>query len=218
MNCHEWQSRWQALLDGEAADSNDREWRAHLKDCSACRELQETADRLWTSLRRMPQPALPPYFADDVLTAVGRDQSVRRRERMWIGLGISLAAAMVVFGMARLFVRPAGTDLHAKAAASSIPPPPSLESQIADARSATVDLGRRVAQDTVRHAALFLPPSDRWPGFDSNPAPGESTTMQVREVGRTVSSGLEPVTSSTRRAFDMLRRLLPPTEIEKPNS
>jgi hypothetical protein len=217
MNCHEWQAHWQALLDGDAAGDGDADWRAHWKDCPACRELSDAAERLWISLRQAPQPVPPPLFLENVLSAVRREQHVHRRRRLWMGVGICLAAALVVFGIVRLFF-PAEPGQRIAATSPAVPPPPSLESELADARSATVDFSRRVAQDTMRQAALFLPPADRWPAFGTGVAADETTTMQVREMGRTVSSSLEPVTSSTRRAFDMFRRLLPPTEIDKPNS
>lgn len=216
MNCHEWQSQWQAMLDGDAPRTGDAVWRAHAKYCPSCRELQETAERLLSSLRSLPRPAPPRLFADSVVTAFQREQGVLRHQRLWLSVGAVLAAAMVVFGMARLYFHPAA-DSKSEIAASAVPPL-SLESQFADARSATVDLGRRVARDTVRQASLFLPSADRWSGFGSDTAAEQPTTVPVREMGRTVSDSLEPVTSSTRRAFHMFRRLLPPTEIDKPNS
>jgi hypothetical protein len=217
MNCHEWKSHWQAILDGDAPGGGDADWRAHLKDCSACRELHDAAERLWISLRRAPQPVPPPLFLENVLVAVRREQRVYRQQRLWLGIGACLAAALVVLGLVRLFL-PEEPGQRIAATSPAVLPPPSLESELADARSATVDFSRRVAQDTMRQAALFLPPADRWPGFGTGVPSDETTAIQVRDMGRTVSSSLEPVTSSTRRAFDMFRRLLPPTEIDKPNS
>jgi hypothetical protein len=240
MNCLEWRAHWQDALDERVSGGGD-DWLAHLKECPACRELHDSAARMLSALAAAAHPPPPANFADRVLAAVraGKRQQWQRR---WLGVAGLAAAALVLWGVARLFVSlpgagPGASAEHAQNGlgprTSSQPeigvrPPtsPSLEAQLADAGSATVDMTKRLARDTMRQAALFVPPLDdgagslriRWPGLEPMGGADAVQAVPVQQVSRSVADSLEPVTSSTRRAFNMFWRLLPPTEIDKPRS
>jgi hypothetical protein len=83
-------------------------------------------------------------------------------------------------------------------------PPPSLRDQIQEARVATLDLTRKVAED----AARLVPPAERLVPVSLNLPP--TPTPPVRHVGQAVSEDLAPVTDSARRAFHLFQKMLPP--------
>jgi hypothetical protein len=219
MNCHEWQAIWQNVLDGDDAGIDRAAWSAHLKDCANCRELHETGERLFSALRRLPPLAPPSALADTVLAAV-RHEDRRQRMRVWVGVGTSLAAAALIWGIVRVVFFPQTPQPSRNPVAPEVAatPPPSLDAQLAEAQTATIDLTRRVARDTVRHASLFVPPPpERWAGIGGTADGPQTAAVPVRQMGQSVSNSLEPVTASTRRAFDMFWKLLPPAELDKPH-
>jgi hypothetical protein len=90
---------------------------------------------------------------------------------------------------------------------------------MAEAGSAVVNITRRKADETVGQSWLFwpavTPPPLDDPSVLSQPLElGGPPARSLREAGQSVSAGLEPVTSSARRAFDMFLRELPPVGAE----
>jgi hypothetical protein len=235
MNCIEWHGLWQAILDGEASASDRAEFLAHEQSCASCRDLYELADHVFTGLKNAPAPTLPPHLADRVLAAVSRADRRARVGRLIAAVGGLAAAAALAWGTFRLFFVPAHIQEVAVTGrppetAAAAPVPPSLEARLADAGSATVDLTRQMARDTLRHAALFVPHlpqgsarSESEPLFGNlfrlqniGESPSSQRSAPVQRVSRAVTESLQPVATRAERAYKLFWELLPPTDIEAP--
>ncbi len=75
------------------------------------------------------------------------------------------------------------------------------------------DLTRRTADETVGQGKLLLPVVVAQPNL-GNPVPGAMgpPMRSLRSAGQGVSEGLEPVTTSARRALHLFLSELPPVE------
>jgi hypothetical protein len=88
---------------------------------------------------------------------------------------------------------------------------PSLQQRVEEAGEAMVHLTRRTADETMGQSRLLLP--DLKQSFAASGQPTTSSEAQpLRDVQQGVSSGLEPVASSARRAVALFFRE-PPTEV-----
>jgi predicted anti-sigma-YlaC factor YlaD len=217
MNCLECQDVLQDRLDGASGDQSEAE--RHLASCPACREWYAAARRLQEGVRFLA-PAVPPAGLADRIT--GRVLAERRARLAWRGrrrTALALAASLLL----ALFVgrpqppspeplsvavgdRPAAPD-------KAVPPEP-LGDSVAEAGSAVVDLTRRTADEAVGGGRLLLPVvvarAER-PDAD-RPGPMDPPLRSLRTAGQGVSAGLEPVTSSARRAVDLFFHEIPAME------
>lgn len=215
MNCLECQNRIQERLDGG-------DWLAgadlerHLAECRDCRQLHEAARRLEEGLRLLPAPFPPPGFADRMVQQV---LGQRRRRRTWhlaatVG---GLAATVLVTVLAMQYwpqagVSPPPAPVHAAKPTEPQPgPPPSLSDSFAEVSSAVAALARRTTEETVDQTrVLWLDPMPTVAQVERvEPAP-DLAAQSLWEAGQGVSAGLEPVTTSARRAVDLFLRELPP--------
>jgi hypothetical protein len=237
MNCQAYRDLLQGDLDrarpGPAAHADgkiDAEGlEQHLRDCPACTVLHLTARRLADALRRGAPPRPPldlaqritrQVLAQRVVTEQRARASSRSRSRRLVAALALAACVLLVLGGLRFFrsvEAPAPPDDLPRDSArgpgptedSGPVPAPSLRESMAEAGSAVARLTTRAADDALDHTRTFLPrvaaPSldalVRQPEFEP-PAHG------FREAGEGVSAGLEPVTSSARRAFGLFRREL----------
>ncbi len=88
---------------------------------------------------------------------------------------------------------------------------PSLSENMAEAASAVASLARRTADETVSNSQLLVPPvSLPMPDQDAVASPLDPPAESLRQAGRGVVAGLEPVTGSAVRAFDLFRRDIAP--------
>jgi anti-sigma factor RsiW len=217
MNCLECQNLLQDRLDG--ADDDHADLDRHLATCPACRQWYAAARRLEEGLRFLP-PAVPPAGLADRIT--GRVLAERRTRLAWrarLRTAAALAASLVL----ALFVArpqpPSPQPLPVAAADrpgahdKAVPPGP-LGDSVAEAGSAVVDLTRRTADEAVGGGRLLLPVvvarADR-PEAE-RPGPMDPPLKSLRTAGSGVSAGLEPVTSSARRAVDLFFREIPAME------
>ncbi len=216
MNCRELEERLHELLDGGVLAPEPAEVRAHRESCASCRELFAAARRLERGLRAMPAPAVPAGFTERAAGRVllgPRGYGARSLSPRW---WLAAAAALLLAGLGfwgawqlRVGDRPGAGPLVEKA------PPPSLRQELAEASDATLRLTRSLVRDAADHAGILVPTADRLPAPDLPPRI-ETSVAPLREAGRTVATGLEPVTHSARRAWDMMVRDLPINDLTTP--
>jgi hypothetical protein len=213
MNCLQCQQLLQDRLDG-LPPTDTAGMNRHLADCPRCRGERSAAGRLEEGLRLLSPPMAPGRLSDRIVSAVCDDQLRRRRVRRLVRLGLAVAASLLlVLTMAD----------HRRLPPVSFPPPkpqgpvvgrppgPSLRQSVAEASTAVVDLAGRTADQTVGQSRLLLPVVMA-PPLETLPdplAPMQTPMRSLREAGQGVSSGLEPVADSARRAFDMVLREIP---------
>jgi hypothetical protein len=219
MTCDDCRRRLQAWLDGDppGADGLD----AHLAACPACRALDAAARRLRGGLLAAPVLTPPAGLADRIVSGVLADRRRRQRARrrlVFAGLALAAAACLAVALLLPkrapsgvVSVAPDSGRAEAPRPTEKEPAPPSLNENVAEATSAVASLARRTADETLTSGQLLLPavpldvPSDEVLG-----PPAES----LRETGQGVATGLSPVTTSARRAFDRFLRDIPPVSAE----
>lgn len=215
MTCDDCRRHLQARLDGESAAEDDL--RAHLASCADCRALGTAAHRLRVGLLATAVPTPPAGLADRIVAGVLADHRRRRRRRALVVAAAGLAvAASVVLALVlkdRLAPSPSGFVQNDPGPPANPPaaPPPSLNENMEQATSAVASLARRTADETMSNGQLLVPsvPLDMPPEEVLGP-PLESPAQSLREAGQGVVTGLEPVTTSARRALDMFLRDMPP--------
>jgi hypothetical protein len=224
MNCHASRELLQERLDGVRVESP--EWLEHLRHCPDCRSLEVASRRLQEGLRLLAAPLPPPDLAGRIAERFRHDRyrARRRARRRW---AVSLALAASLFGALALRLdwhgKPSEVEgqprepVAAKNANQSPTSPaetPSLRESVAEAGAAVASLTSHTAGETVESTRWLVPtvPTPELPkiGLDAIEPP----TRPLREAGEGVSAGLEPVTSSARRAFGLFLRELPPMDGE----
>jgi len=97
----------EAALDGELRREREEQLRAHLRACTACREVEAGVLQVQAGLRALPRWSCPPAVVQSVLDEVGTDSGrragLRRRvaalAASWAGRAVwrpALAAASVL--------------------------------------------------------------------------------------------------------------------------
>jgi hypothetical protein len=209
MNCTDWENLLQERLDGgPAADRPGLE--PHLAACPSCRERHAAARRLEEGLRLLAPPAPPAGLSGRVAARVldDRHARLRRRHRLLRTVAAVAAAVLLVFLTVRDRPSPPEPVPPVVAALQAPAPSPSLRDSVAEASTAVVDLTRRTADETVGQGRLLVPVVVGTPP-DAAGDP-QSSVHSLREAGQGVSTGLDPVTDSARRALDLFLRDIPP--------
>ncbi len=217
MNCTEFQETLNLLLDGQAVDRTAFD--QHAAACPQCREWQVAAERLQLGLRLFPSIASPVGLSQRIVSQVLRDRRQRLlRQRSFAWAGALAASLMLALGG---YVRLQTSREAEIAARANVPVPeveqpatvvaaPSLRDSVAEAGNAVVSLTRRTADDTVEQTRFLLtvpiPPMDDATALQETL---DTPTRSLREAGQGVSAGLEPITNSARRAFDLFLREVP---------
>ncbi|MHB1423691.1 MAG: anti-sigma factor family protein [Gemmataceae bacterium] len=218
MNCRVAHDLLLQSLDGPPIESP--EWLAHLRHCGDCRELASAGRRLQDGLRLLAAPLPPPDLAERIAERVLRQRRrTRRRQRLRWAVGLALAASLLIALLSRLDWRTA--DAPQTANADRSPPSRATEAEAAPTlRESAAELGevftalkKQTTEETVGQAR-------RWVSNVGSPAlpKVDLTTLAapshpLREAGEGVSEGLQPVTTSARRAFDLFLRELPMEEM-----
>jgi predicted anti-sigma-YlaC factor YlaD len=221
MNCLECQELAQRFLDGESIDARRTEVEPHLAICANCRELHAASQRLLEGMRLLTPPVPPADLARKVTARVlGQGRRLRFQKR--VALTAALAASLVL--VVSLFYR--GSDSVRQVAVPTTPQAespvasqrtPSLDWSVAEAGLAVAALTRRTASETVGQGRLLLPAvvPDRIVNDGPRNRKTPEPTAPLQEVKQTVSLGLEPVTTSARRAVDLFLREIPPMPLER---
>lgn len=218
MNCLDAQHWLQERLDGRPFDRAALD--AHLDHCADCAAQHAAAGRLLDGLRLLVAPQPPAGLRDQVVARVLADQRARRR-RVRLLTALAVAASLLVAGLAGYsWLLPPGPPVVPPEPMPLVKTPdpaaPSLRDSMAEAGSAVVNLTRRKADETVSQTRLLWP-SVTPPALDDPHVLGEPLdppARSLREAGQNVSAGLEPVTSSARRALDLFLREIPPMGTE----
>jgi hypothetical protein len=227
MNCPDYRTLLQRRLDGERnAESADGV--QHRTVCPDCRELHAASQRLEAGLRGLPAAVPPAGLADRIVARVLAERRVGWRLRRRALAVASLAAGLLLVAAGGyVWLRLKGTDsagsqMPVRVATQPVkvprgpdrPAPVSLNQSVADAGSAVASLTRR----TVNDSRDLLPGSVSAPNL---PAAGSlppdfvgPPAQSLREAGQGVSAGFEPMTTSARRAVDLILREIPPMEPE----
>ncbi len=240
MNCPECDEVLQERLDGrEPADraALDR----HLAGCPDCRDRHAAVQRLADGLRLLAFPAPPAGLAGRIADRVLAEQRSRGQFRRRLTFAAAVAAGLLAVVAAGyqayragwfgdrpddspLVKRPGGPEKKAPVKDEDwVPhprPAPSLGETLEEAGSAAVDLARRQAQETVSQARRLLTPTSplKVPlkGGDTLAAL-DPPAQSLRQAGKSLSAGLQPVTTSARRAVNWLLRETPGMDAD-PNS
>lgn len=224
MNCTEFHDLLQRRLDGEPiADRAALD--QHLGACPDCRLLHATAGRLEDGLRLLTLP-LPPLGLATTIVGSVLDDRRRRLRRRWV-VAAALAASLLVavfLGSASAWwvpvqsVRVVGPikanlpDAIVKGPTEGSASAPSVRGSLFELGSAFATLTRRTASETVGQGKLLLP--DALPATPLTDSPAvqvqfDPPAQSWKQATDGVSAALEPVTTSTRRAFGMFLRDMP---------
>jgi predicted anti-sigma-YlaC factor YlaD len=214
MNCSESQELLQHRLDGEPIADRaglDR----HLAECAECRSLHAAAARLEEGLQVLLPPMPPARLQSAIVSAALDDYSARKgQRRLWlVGSAVAAAVLIAMLNLALVHWRgvPSGPTSPGPIVATQ--PEKGVRDNVAEAGSAVVSLTLRTADETREQTRLLteaLPMGTPLPALDANPPALDAPVQTVlQEAGQRVSSGLEPVTSSARRAFSMFLREAP---------
>lgn len=219
MNCREFEERLQQRLDGELA-SESADSNRHLSECATCRALHAAAGRLEQGLRRrlLERPLSPDGLTGRIVSQVLAEQRVTRRQRR-IAVVAALAAGLLLVIIERNWPRSPepGTTVPEVVKIDESPAVPPFKESVGEAGSALAALLSRTADETVNQGRLLLPdrvPAPMMAAVDDWQPTFEPPALPLREAGQGVSSGLEPLASSARRAFNLFLREMPPMPAE----
>jgi hypothetical protein len=222
MNCAECEERLQLWLDGRAEKSVAVA--GHVATCAACTDRHSAARRLQDGLRLLDPPELPSDFAGRITTQILADRrALRSRRQRWV-VATALAASFllaVTLGYSKFAnwnAAPVPVETAPIAKVQKDPlPAPSPRDSVAEAGEAVASLSRKATDETVEQTRLLWPVAAApfsFEGVDLQ-TPLEPPAQSLREAGHNVSSGLEPVADSAKRAMNLFWRDLPPVESPK---
>lgn len=213
MNCRECRDVLQLRLDGAEAGHSDAAT-AHLSECASCRGLFAAAERMLKGVAARQAVAVPSTLADRIVaqTTADRTRRLRRSRMRWTAI-IGMAACVLVMIMAGQFLTRApkhSPQTSPPIAERKQPPAILLAPRAEEARQAVAGLTGRLAEETREQARMFwsvaaidrIPPME---GFDPRD-PLDPAKESLKETGRQVSEGFEPVTRTARQAFAFLTR------------
>jgi hypothetical protein len=226
MTCVECQERLQRMLDGRTEEVASVS--GHVAACPECGEAHRAGRRLQEGLLLLASPQPPPAFADRIVAHVLFDRQARRsRRRRWLvvtalaaSLLIAVSAGYYRFGMREAhspLVEPAPLADGGNKKPEERTAAPSPRESVAEAGQAFASLSHKAKDETVDQAMLLWPVASTplsFNGLDLQ-TPLEPPSHSLREAGQNVSSGLEPVANSARRAVNLFWRDLPPMEPAK---
>jgi anti-sigma factor RsiW len=221
MTCVEYLDYLQQALDGRT-DAVEAPVAEHLAACPACSQIHMAGRRLREGLRLVAAPQPPRDFAERVAARIVADNFNRRRQRRrWFAAALAASLLLAISAGYRWFnsnepnpVKPgpvADADNNAprESAITS-----SSREKVTGAGEAVASLSRKATEETVEQTRLLWPVATAPLSFDGIDlqTPLEPPAQSLREAGQSVSSGLEPVASSARRAMNLFWRDLPPVE------
>jgi len=216
MNCDIAHDLLQQCLDGTPIESP--EWLGHLRVCADCRALASAGRRLQDGLHLLAAPRPPANLAVRIAERVRlerRRERLRTRRRWAVGLALAAALFLALTLRFNWRGRPTATEGHpSQPVAKNAPAPetkaaPTLRESATELGEVFAALTSHTADETVGQTRRLVPnvPSPSLPQVDL--AAMEPPTGSWREAGEGVSEGLEPVTTSARRAVGLFLRDLP---------
>lgn len=187
----------QSRLDGSAQPA-DPALSRHLRQCDECRARFAAADLLLA----VYTPRVTPDFTVRLHTAIRRD-SRHRKYRAWAVSAVALAAAIM---LAIWFTQSNDSIPIVPNQGPVVAKVPSLERRISDARTAVFGFGGQTV-------GLFGIPDISAPRMDAKLI-GQSlepVASALTDAGKGVAQGMEPLTTSAKRAANRFWRDLPTT-------
>jgi hypothetical protein len=213
MNCTEFHDLLQRRLDGDTIAERG-EIATHAAACADCRAWLAVVQRLETSLHALPRPILPIGSADKIVASVLADQRARRWQRYTVRTVGAMAAAVLIAVLLGQWMgkrEPDGAvssiSRSAQVVQATVPQReqerigPSLRESVTGVAQLTI----HTADETVR---TFLPDTR---ANDPKPSPLTASVTSLREAGNSVTTGLEPVADSAKRALNLFLREVPPS-------
>jgi hypothetical protein len=217
MNCHDFEKWLQSCLDGEQSLFASGSASDHARTCAPCRDLHAAALLLAQVVGHELLLMPPPGMTERIVRRVLQERRARIRVRWAAGLAAAAAIVMAIWLGYGLMPdqQPVAPIVEGPPPAPPAPVEPSIPLQAREATAAAIDLTRQVARSTMDQASVLMPPPDLL--STSQLTDRVEPDVEVEAVGKSVRNGLEPVTTSTRRAFDAWLNLLPtPGEQTKP--
>jgi hypothetical protein len=213
MNCPEFQGLIQGWLDGQLPAPEDGAAALHLGSCPSCRQLLRAARLVNDTLGRSPWPAPPGRVSQRIQERLLHEVRTRARARRLVATTALAASLMLLAGTVYFLSRPAADSPNVAQNPSDAAAVPSLHQQVEEASEAFVSLTERTARKTVDESRLFLPQLAP-PALAGNDVvlTLEPSSQSLEEIKRGMSLGLEPVTSSARRAVDLFLGEIPQKE------
>jgi hypothetical protein len=228
MNCPECLDLLQRRLDGLVLTGRT-ELDRHLAECPECRARHRSVQHLSDGLRLLDWPAPPAGLSQRIAGRILAERRAALTFRRRVLTASAVAAGLVLASLAAIQIYRAGTessdgpqlvknpvpklsDKTPGVKKNEQPPPsvvdPSFDETLSEAGSAAVALTRRAADQTVASAQRWLPRTASL-GLSIGPVGGDETLAPVlgplaktlRQAGETVSTGLQPVTTSAPRAW-----------------
>jgi hypothetical protein len=226
MNCRAYHDLLQRRLDGLLIESP--ELTEHVRSCLDCRALEAATRRLQDGLRLLTLPLPPSGFAARITERVFLDRRrARRRTRRRWAVTLALTACLFVALALRLDWRGGQPGSH-----NSGPKPvedvvqkektpaemQTLRQSFTEAGEAVASLTSQTADETVGQTRWLVPKVSRPSLLPVDLTAIQPPTRPLRQAGAGVSTGLEPVTNSARRAVSLFLRELPPIGGERNGS
>lgn len=212
MNCTDHRDWLQSYLDGNlpAADAAAAQHRA---GCPECHGLHAAARRVLAAVRTVPCPAPPDGLRGRIIRCVLADRRRMVLRRSVAAVAALAAGLLLATFLALPFLRPAPPGIDGtRAGGPPVPVEVSLHENIQEATAAFGELVRRTTDETLGQTRLLFPAVvPEVPVPDTQALAALNTpALPLREVQDGVADGLEPVTTSWRRALDLFRRNIPP--------
>ncbi len=215
--CAPLMERLQLVLDG-ALPASALDGDVHAATCTDCRERITAARLLLGVLAESPPPSIPSGLTDSILAAVREDRNARTRSRSYAvagGAAIAIAASLLLATWIwnRNEKHDPPTGLRSGAVLVQKPSDPSVAPEPRPIRLG--DEFSKVGQALLDAPNPFAGPGTGGPGvFErltislpaARPAGFEPARDALAELPDAARSGLEPVTSTTRKAFARLLR------------
>jgi predicted anti-sigma-YlaC factor YlaD len=209
MNCLEFHNLVQRRLDGDEVLPATAVSR-HLAECPQCRALHSAVCRLEKALAVL-QPSQPPrnlskQIVEKVLAQHGRETN-RRRMRRWATVAAAASILVSIFlGYSGIFFKTQSVVELSIARNSGGKASASLEKNVEEAGSALVGLFSRTTTEAFQQGRDLLPDSVSLSALPDVVVLQSSLNPPVetfRVAGQGVSTGLEPIATSARRAINL---------------
>jgi hypothetical protein len=203
MTCTEFHDLLQPRLDGHGENG---ELAAHAAACPDCRARLVLVQRLETGLHALARPRPNKTSTNRIVAIVLADQRARRRRRFAAVTVAALAASVL---LAVLIGSRLGRQEPNDETAKLPPPEPVVRNtpapqdrdkpgtSLRESVTGVAQLTMRSADETVRSLIPYSQANEQRPSALS------SSVAPLREAGNSVTTGLEPVADSAKRALNL---------------
>jgi len=210
MNCSECQLSLQLWADGIRGEENLAIER-HLAVCPNCRDWQLALSTLQASLQRLPRSEVPGGLASRIVHRALSERRSRRWRYQVLVLAASFVLAILLGSVLNSAFKDDKNTVEREPQTKNEPiefntpeGQPSLKESVTNAGSAVVSLSMQAKEETRFLWSIAWPPIEL-----SLPQPKDKTPSPWLEMGKGVSSGLEPVTDHAFRALDLFLHEVP---------